>query len=52
MVGPPEQFLLLFGKVELPEHLIRGLRQTLSQVRVERRADEQLIDAGFRPVGR
>ena len=48
MVGMPQDILLLCGQLEIAKDLIRRFAETASQVVVERRLDEKLIDAWFR----
>jgi hypothetical protein len=47
VVGAAEKILLFLSEIEGLKHFLRGFDQSPAQVRVERRSDEQLIDAGF-----
>ena len=51
MVGPPQNFLLFFGEIKIPEDLVRRFQETPAQVRLKRRLDEQLVYSWFGQVG-
>jgi hypothetical protein len=51
MVRPPEDFLLFFAEIKIPEDFVRGFQQTPAQLRLKGRLDEQLVYSWFGQVG-
>ncbi len=51
MVGPPEDFLLFFVEIKIPEDIVRRFQQTPAQLRLKGRLDEQLVYSWFGQVG-
>jgi hypothetical protein len=51
MVGPPEDFLLFFAEIKIPEGFVRRFQQTPAQFRLKGRLDEQLVYSWFGQVG-